>query len=101
MYLGIFSGILMVMLMAMNVRASIMYGVLLATFVSWIPNTGASYLGAGSQIPGGEDRLEYFKKVVTVPNVGPTAMALDFTALSNKDAWVALVSHCGGPGESL
>jgi hypothetical protein len=27
-------------------------GILFTTFISWIPNHGASYLGAGSQIPG-------------------------------------------------
>jgi AGZA family xanthine/uracil permease-like MFS transporter len=28
-------------------------GILFTTFISWIPNHGASYLGEGSQIPGG------------------------------------------------
>lgn len=92
MWLGIWAGVLMVVLMARNVRASILYGVLFATFIAWIPGHGASYLGAGSQIPGGEDRLEYFKKVVQVPNVKATALALDFGALASSDAWVALIT---------
>ncbi len=38
MWLGIFGGVLMVMLMIHRVKASILWGVLFVTFISWIPN---------------------------------------------------------------
>lgn len=33
------------------------------TIISWIPGHAASYLGADADRPGGEARLDYFKKV--------------------------------------
>ncbi len=38
-WLGICTGVLMVMLMMKDVRASILFGILFCTFISWIPNT--------------------------------------------------------------
>lgn len=91
-WLGIFGGGLMVLLMMKNVRASILYGVVFVTIIAWIPGHSASYFGSTSQIPGGEEREDYFKKVVTLPNVGPTALALEFSALATANAWTALIT---------
>lgn len=52
MWLGIFGGLMMVLLMGRNIKGSIMIGILFVTFVSWIQGHGGSFLGAGSQIPG-------------------------------------------------
>lgn len=34
-------------------------GILFTTFISWIPNHGASFLGANSQIPGEAGAQQY------------------------------------------
>ena len=49
-----------------------------------------SYLTSAT--PGGEERFEYFRQVVDVPNPSKTAGALDFAALKNPDAWIALIT---------
>ena len=90
MWLGIFAGVLIVMLTYYNVRAAIMYGVVFATVIAWIPGSKVSYFDAS--LPGGPERFAYFRQVVSVPNPSKTAGALDFAALRNKDAWVALIT---------
>jgi hypothetical protein len=42
--------------------------------------------------PGGAERFEYFRRVVDLPNPSKTALALDFGALRNSDAWIALIT---------
>lgn len=56
MWLGIFGGILMVLLMGRKFRGAVVAGILFVTFISWIPGHSATYLGADSQIPGGAVR---------------------------------------------
>ncbi|MEW5314592.1 MAG: hypothetical protein WDW38_006075 [Sanguina aurantia] len=92
MWLGIFGGMMMVLLMGRNIKGSIMIGILFVTFVSWIQGHGGSFLGAGSQIPGGADRLTYFKKVVTLPNTAKTALAWEWSAFKSTNLWAALIS---------
>lgn len=90
MWLGIWAGVLIVVLTYYEVKAAIMYGVLFATIISWIPGSAVSYLTDAT--PGGADRFEYFKRVVDVPNPSKTAGALDWAGLGNGDAWVALIT---------
>lgn len=52
LWLGIAGITIMAMLMARKVKGAIMVGILFTTFISWIPGHQASYLGAGSQVPG-------------------------------------------------
>ena len=40
MWLGIWAGVLIVLLMCYEIKAAIMYGVLFATIISWIPGGG-------------------------------------------------------------
>jgi xanthine/uracil/vitamin C permease (AzgA family) len=61
MWLGIWAGVLIVVLTYYEVKAAIMYGVLFATLVSWIPGSAVSYLTDAT--PGGAQRFEYFRKV--------------------------------------
>ncbi|GAX75518.1 hypothetical protein CEUSTIGMA_g2961.t1 [Chlamydomonas eustigma] len=91
MWLGIFGGALMVIWMVRGLQASILVGILFITFISWIPNQGATYF-QGSPIPGGQDRYNYFVKGATVPSVAMTGGKLEFSALSNGDVWVALIT---------
>jgi AGZA family xanthine/uracil permease-like MFS transporter len=52
-WLGIVGALVMVVLMAKGVRGAIIGGILMVTFISWIPDHQASYLGAGSTMAGG------------------------------------------------
>lgn len=52
MWLGVAGLGLMALLMAKRVQGALMIGIAFTTFISWIPNHAASYLGASSQIPG-------------------------------------------------
>ncbi|WIA31315.1 hypothetical protein OEZ86_002217 [Tetradesmus obliquus] len=90
MWLGIWAGVLIVVLTYYEVKAGIMYGVLFATLVSWIPGSTVSYLTDAT--PGGAERFDYFRRVVDVPNPSKTALALQWSALKNGDAWVALIT---------
>lgn len=57
-----------------------------------IPGHGASYLGEGSQIPGGAARLDVFKHVVSVPDASKTTLAWSFSAFGKSELWVALIT---------
>jgi xanthine/uracil/vitamin C permease (AzgA family) len=45
----------MAVLMAKRVKGALMLGIVFTTAISWIPGHAASYLGAGSQVPGGRE----------------------------------------------
>ncbi|KAG2492665.1 hypothetical protein HYH03_009080 [Edaphochlamys debaryana] len=90
LWLGIMGGVMMVMLMARGFRGAIMTAILFVTFVSWIPGHSASYLGNTSQIPGGQERLDYFKKVVQVPDTSATDLELEWDAFGTSQLWAAL-----------
>lgn len=92
MWLGIAGFVVIVILMARRVNGAIMAGILFTTFISWIPNHRASYLGPGTDIPGGEERFETFRNVVSVPNAQKTSLTWSFNAFSNSQLWVALVT---------
>ncbi len=88
MWLGV-SGLLIIAFCTMlDIKGATMIGVLWVTFISWIPGTGASYFGEDSQVPGGEVRWDYFKKVVTVPVFGNTWAAYQWD-LGNGQFWLA------------
>eukprot|EP00775_Hariotina_reticulata_P011241 gene11241-11390_t len=90
MWLGIWAGVLIVVLTYYEIKAAIMYGVLFATIISWIPGTAVSYLTDAT--PGGVERFEYFRRVVDVPDPTKTSMQMDWEGLKNGDAWVALAT---------
>ncbi|KAG2483622.1 hypothetical protein HYH03_017502 [Edaphochlamys debaryana] len=92
LWLGIMGGVMMVMLMARGFRGAIMTAILFVTFVSWIPGHSASYLGESSQIPGGQARMDYFKKVVQVPDTSKTDLELEWDAFGTSQLWAALVT---------
>ncbi|KIZ05321.1 putative MFS transporter, AGZA family, xanthine/uracil permease [Monoraphidium neglectum] len=92
MWLGVAGFTVIVVLMSRRVNGAIMLGILFTTFISWIPGHGASYLGSDTDIPGGEDRLETFRHVVSVPNAAKTSLTWSFGAFTNSHLWVALVT---------
>jgi AGZA family xanthine/uracil permease-like MFS transporter len=94
MWLGISGGMLMAAFLAKGVRGALIYGILFVTFISWIPTSSnqAAYLGEDSTIPGGQDRLDYFKKVAVVPSTDQVAGKLNFSGFGNGDLWLALLT---------
>jgi len=94
MWLGIMSGMLMVILMAKEVKGAMIIGILFATFISWIPTPSnqAAYIGQYSTVPGAQRRYDYFKQVVGVPNTSYSAGKFDWSGFSNGNLWVALIT---------
>ncbi|GAB4815302.1 hypothetical protein N2152v2_002348 [Parachlorella kessleri] len=94
MWLGIAGGMLMAIMMALGMKGSTLVGILFVTIISWIPACGnkAAWLGACSDTPGGEARLDNFKQVAEAPNASASAGKIDFGGLGNGQLWVALVT---------
>jgi len=92
MHLGIWSAGLVIVLMYYEVKAAIMFGVVFATVIAWIPGSSVSYLSESGDIPGGAERFAYFRKVAELPNPGKTAGLLDFSFVYNGQAWVAFLT---------
>lgn len=90
MWLGIAGGLLMAGLTAAGVRGSLFLGIAFITIISWIPGLAVSYLGEGSDIPGGEVRLELFKKVVAAPSLDGIGLAWDWSGVSQGHFWIAM-----------
>ncbi|KAL6774528.1 XUV2 [Auxenochlorella protothecoides x Auxenochlorella symbiontica] len=92
-WLGIAGGMLMAVLLAKNLKGALMVGILFVTFISWIPSSGnhAAYLGSSAG-PGGQERLDYFRKVVAVPDTSYTAAQLDFSGFKTGQLWLALIT---------
>merc|ERR1711939_781570 len=74
-----------------GVKGAIIIGVMIATFISWLPDTRVSYwddnvepLGGGAGKGGGEYRFDYFKKVVKVEPIDMTAGKFDFDWAGGK-----------------
>jgi AGZA family xanthine/uracil permease-like MFS transporter len=92
MHLGIWSAGLVIVLMYYEVKAAIMFGVVFATVIAWIPGSSVSYLSESGDIPGGAERFANFRKVAELPNPGKTAGLLDFSFVYNGQAWVAFLT---------
>uniref|UniRef100_A0A7S0U1C1 Xanthine/uracil/vitamin C permease n=2 Tax=Hemiselmis andersenii TaxID=464988 RepID=A0A7S0U1C1_HEMAN len=84
-WLGIMTLCIIGILMKRGIRGGIIIGILMATFISWIPNTLVSYwsdsvypLGGGGGLQGGEYRWNYFKQVVKVERIQMAGAQMDF-----------------------
>lgn len=90
MWLGISGGIIMSLLTAWRVKGALIIGVAFVTIISWIPGHGASYLGAGSPIPGGEIRMDTFSQVVAAPTLEGSGLQWDWSAVGDGHFWFVL-----------
>eukprot|EP00887_Chlorella_sp_A99_P001986 scaffold18.g1986.t1 len=90
MWLGISGGLLMSMLLFMGVKGALIIGIAFVTIISWIPGHAATYLGASSPIPGGEERFDVFKNVVALPTLDMMGLAWDWSAFNSGHLWLAL-----------
>lgn len=84
MWLGISGGVITAILLTRRVRGALFIGIAYVTIISWIPGHAASYLGAGSSIPGGEVRLDTFKQVVAAPSLSQTGLSWDWSAFNTS-----------------
>ncbi|CAK0784105.1 hypothetical protein CVIRNUC_007308 [Coccomyxa viridis] len=91
-WLGIAGLMLMGILMSRSFKGSIITGIAFVTVIAWIPGHAATYLGMRSQIPGGADRLQEFKRVVDVPTLKGTGGAISFKGFQSGELWIALVT---------
>lgn len=71
-------------------QGALFIGIAFITVVSWIPGHAASYLGAGSDIPGGAARMDVFSQVVAAPSLAATALSWDWSAFGSGKLWLAL-----------
>lgn len=92
LWLGVAAFLIIAVLMSKRVKGSIMAGIVFATVVSWIPGHGASYLGPNAEIPGGEARMETFRRIVSVPDASKTSLTWSFAAFGTPQLWIALVT---------
>lgn len=86
MWLGAAGFVIMWILMARGINGGVIYGILFATVISWIPSHSASYLGSTSQLEGGSGKecgsLLLLSSQVTV--AGPeTSRMLHLAAMSS------------------
>ncbi|KAK9908098.1 hypothetical protein WJX75_002714 [Coccomyxa subellipsoidea] len=92
MWLGIAGLVIIGILMSRSFKGSIIIGIAFVTVIAWIPGHAASYFGRASSIPGGQERLQYFKNVVDLPTLKATGMAISFTGFTSGELWIALVT---------
>ncbi|BDA45163.1 Adenine/guanine permease AZG1 [Coccomyxa sp. Obi] len=92
MWLGIAGLMLIGILMSRSFKGSIIIGIAFVTVIAWIPGHAASYLGKASSIPGGMERLEYFKRVVDLPTLKATGGTISFSGFTSGEVWIALVT---------
>ena len=71
-------------------QGALFIGIAFITVISWIPGHAASYLGAGSDIPGGAARMDVFSEVVAAPSLAATALSWDWSAFGSGKLWLAL-----------
>ena len=90
-WLGLMTLMFISVLLLRGVKGAIIIGVMIATFISWLPDTRVSYwddnvepLGGGAGKGGGEYRFDYFKKVVKVEPMDMTAGKFDFDWAGGK-----------------
>lgn len=54
--------------------------------------SGVVFLTQACVVAGGTARLDYFRKVVAVPDASKTTLAWSFKAFGRSDLWVALIT---------
>jgi len=87
---GIVGLLIMLGLLCYKNRSAFLIGISLVTFVSWFRNTSLSYFPDN---PLGDDRFDYFKKIVSVEEM--SKVLVPFTG-ELSDAGVALFTFLYG-----
>jgi AGZA family xanthine/uracil permease-like MFS transporter len=88
-WLGIFGGLLMVILLAYKINSSFIIGIGFVTVVSWFRGTAVTYFADDNL---GNARFEYFKEVVSIESLDKIAGKWDFSGATGSDYAVALIT---------
>ncbi|XP_030474803.1 adenine/guanine permease AZG2 [Syzygium oleosum] len=72
-----------------NVKGSMIYGIVLVTVISWFRGTAVTYFPHTAL---GDERFNYFKKVVDFHKIKSTAGAISFANFNQTEVWVALIT---------
>jgi len=89
MWLGIFvGGIFTVLMMLYRVRAAILIGIFLVAIISWPRPTAVTYF---PHDPLGDERFDFFKKVVTFHPLKRIGNAIDYSYGKGR-VWYALIT---------
>ncbi|KAL6779278.1 hypothetical protein ACKKBG_A11660 [Auxenochlorella protothecoides x Auxenochlorella symbiontica] len=92
MWLGIAGGFISALCLYVGVKGALIIGIAFVTVISWIPGHAATYLGSTSAIPGGEARLQVFRKIVAAPTLDATGLAWSWDAFDTSELWVVLIT---------
>ncbi|KAF6165371.1 hypothetical protein GIB67_018815 [Kingdonia uniflora] len=72
-----------------NIKGSMKYGIIFVTFVSWFRGTSVTVF---PNTPIGEQKFNYFKKIVDFQKIKTTAGVISFSNFSKSEVWVALIT---------
>ncbi|KAG6589401.1 Adenine/guanine permease AZG2, partial [Cucurbita argyrosperma subsp. sororia] len=70
-----------------GLKGSMIYGIVFVTVVSWFRGTAVTYF---PHSPLGDERYNYFKKVVDFHKIQSTAGVVSFHGFNRSEVWVAL-----------
>ena len=88
-WIGIFGTLLMVILLAYKIRSSFIIGIGLVTIISWFRGTAVTYF---PDDPFGNDRFEYFQKVVSIESLSSITAKWDFSEASGSEYAISLIT---------
>mmetsp|Transcript_1059 Transcript_1059/g.1155 ORF Transcript_1059/g.1155 Transcript_1059/m.1155 type:complete len:531 (+) Transcript_1059:60-1652(+) len=88
-WIGIFGTVLMTTLLAYKFRSAFIIGIGFVTVVSWFRGTAVTYF---PYTDIGNDRFEYFKKVVSVESMSSITAKWDFSEASGSDYVISLIT---------
>ncbi|GMH31467.1 hypothetical protein Nepgr_033310 [Nepenthes gracilis] len=88
-WLGLLGLVIICYGMMKNIKGSMIYGILVVTFISWIRGTFVTFF---PQTPVGDSSYSYFRKVVDFHTIKSTAGAISFQHFDRSAVWVALAT---------
>lgn len=89
MWLGIVGFVIIGYALIKNIKGAMIYGIVFVTAISWFRNTKVTYF---PHTAIGDERFNYFKKVVDVHKIEKTAGALSFKHFNQGELWIALIT---------
>ena len=88
-WLGSIGFVIMAYGLMKELKGSMIYGIVFVTLVSWFRGTAVTYF---PHSPLGDEKFNYFKKVVDFHQIQTTAGVLSFNGFNRTPVWVALAT---------
>lgn len=88
-WIGIFGTVVMVILLSYKVRSSMIICIGFVTFISWFRATEVTFF---PDTDGGNNRFDYFKKIVSVESLEMVTNKYDFSELKGTQAAIATIT---------